>query len=230
MFYLALLLGLTSSLHCVGMCGPIVLALPVHHRSTPGKIAGILLYNAGRILVYALLGLAAGGLGFVAGDWQNWVSVGAGLLLVIFAIGTGGALDRITSGSFFQRKMAELGTRIRKRLNNRSFLSLAVMGTLNGLLPCGMIYLALLSALAMPDSLSGALYMGMFGLGTLPAMFLTAFMGQWASVQWRATFKKATPYLVALAGIVLIVRGLSPVSAHAHHAEASRSIPICIGE
>lgn len=230
MLYLALILGFTSSIHCVGMCGPIVLALPVHNRSAFGKIVGVTLYNVGRIFVYAIFGLIAGSIGLAVGEWQNWVSIGAGALLLAVALGVGGVWDSLLSGTLFQHKIARLGTQIRKRLHNRSFFSLAVMGSLNGLLPCGMVYLALISALAMPDSFTGATYMAVFGLGTLPAMMLTAFMGQWASIKWRMSFKKLTPYLVALAGIVLIVRGIVPESMHPHHHQPTTAIPVCIGE
>jgi sulfite exporter TauE/SafE len=229
MHYLALLLGLTSSLHCVGMCGPIALALPVHKRSGSGKIMGIALYNLGRISVYALMGAVIGSIGFLAniGNWQQALSVGAGVLLIITAVGSFGWLERLAVPSFFRSRTSLISQSIQRRLSKDSFASLTIMGMLNGLLPCGMIYLALASALAMNSALSGAAYMALFGLGTVPAMMATGIFGQWASVKWRLGFKKVTPYLIVVAGVILILRGLQPVEDHQHTTSA---IPICVGK
>lgn len=84
MFYLAFTLGLMSSLHCVGMCGPIALALPVHHRSTLGKMLGILMYNAGRAITYSLLGVVFGFVGSALnfGGLQRGLSIATGLFLL----------------------------------------------------------------------------------------------------------------------------------------------------
>ncbi len=231
MFYLAFVLGLTSSLHCVGMCGPIALALPVHRRSGAGKALGIVLYNLGRISVYALLGALIGSIGFAAslGQWQNWLSVLAGGLMLAGAIGSLKWWENLPFQGIASRGTSFVYRNIQSRLSKGSFGSLTVMGMLNGLIPCGMVYLALASALALPDAASGAAYMALFGSGTLPAMLATGFLGQWASVKWRLGFKRATPYLIAVAGIVLIVRGLLPVSAHQHH-QAIEAIPICTGK
>lgn len=229
MHYLALILGLTSSLHCVGMCGPIALALPVNRRSGAGKVFGITLYNLGRVSVYAAMGGLIGSIGFLAniGEWQSWLSVGLGALLIAGAVGSFNWWERIPG--LFQNTTSLVHHNIRKRLSAGSFVSLTVMGMFNGLIPCGMVYLALASALATPDAVSGALYMALFGLGTLPAMMATGFLGQWASLKWRAAFKKMTPYIIVLAGVVLIVRGLMPVSAHHSH-EAQGPIPVCVGK
>lgn len=231
MFYLAFVLGLTSSLHCVGMCGPIALALPVHRRSGAGKALGIVLYNLGRISVYALLGALIGSIGFAAslGQWQNWLSIVAGGLMVAAAAGSLNWWEKLPFQGIVSRGTSFVYGNIQSRLSKGSFSSLTLMGMFNGLIPCGMVYLALASTLALPDAASGAAYMALFGSGTLPAMLATGFLGQWASVKWRLAFKRATPYLVALAGIILIVRGLLPVSAHLHHG-ASDAIPVCVGK
>lgn len=231
MYYLAFILGLTSSLHCVGMCGPIALALPVHKRSGVGKVLGVSLYNLGRVGVYAGLGFLVGGVGFVAhmGNWQQWLSVGAGVLLLIGAVGSYQWWQGIAVPGFLKKWVLLIQQNIQSRLSKQGFASLTVMGMFNGLLPCGMVYLALVSAVATTDSGSSALYMAAFGAGTFPAMLTTALLGQWASVSWRVAFKKMTPYLIGLAGIVLIVRGLSSPSDHHHH-QASKPIPVCVGE
>lgn len=227
----AFLLGLTGSLHCVGMCGPIALALPVHRRSAAGKIAGVLLYNLGRVSVYAVLGFAVGGIGFLAvlGEWQRWLSVGAGAILVLTAIGAFRGWPGPAAPAFARSWVSAVQQCMMARLPRRGLASLWVMGMLNGLLPCGMVYLALLSAIVSINGYSGALFMAAFGLGTMPAMLATAFAGQWASLSWRIAFKKLTPWLIGVAGVVLVARGLSPGGVHRLD-HASGSAPLCVGK
>ncbi|GAA4441163.1 sulfite exporter TauE/SafE family protein [Ravibacter arvi] len=231
MFYLAFILGLTSSLHCVGMCGPIALALPVHRRSAVGKVFGIISYNLGRIAMYALFGFLIGGIGGVAfaGSWQRGISITIGILMAAGALGSFSWWERWSAPRFLQKQTGWVLKSLRERMGRPGLPSLFAMGILNGLIPCGMVYLALVSALTMPGPGAGAMYMFLFGLGTLPAMLATGLAGQWVSLKWRAAFKRATPYLVAVAGIILIVRGV--IQGQDAHAEDHRhTIPICVGK
>ena len=148
MLYAAFLPGLVSSLHCLGMCGP--LALPVAGGGTGRKVLGRLLYNAGRINTYALLGLGMGlfgrGLSFVLSQQQ--LSVAVGVLLLAFVLlpsALAGRLGLMTPAlRFTNRVKAQFAQLFRQR----SLPVLFGIGMLNGLLPCGMVYVALGGAVA----------------------------------------------------------------------------------
>ncbi len=206
-----LLLGLLGSLHCVAMCGPIALALPVHQFNTTKKTASILLYHLGRISVYVVLGVVFGTVGkglFIAGFQQN-VSIILGILLILGVL------------FFNEKKMQNLvlspnskayikfkntfGTYIRKKTP----VSFVIMGMLNGLLPCAMIYIALFGATATQGSLYGGLFMLWYGLGTIPLLSLLVLMGNWVTNNFKNKFKKAVPVFLIFTGCLLIIRGLN---------------------
>lgn len=206
-----LLLGLLGSLHCVAMCGPIALALPVHQFNTTKKTASILLYHLGRISVYVVLGVVFGTVGkglFIAGFQQN-VSIILGILLILGVL------------FFNEKKMQNLvlspnskayikfkntfGTYIRKKTP----VSFVIMGMLNGLLPCAMIYMALFGAIATQGSLYGGLFMLWYGLGTIPLLSLLVLMGNWVTNNFKNKFKKAVPVFLIFTGCLLIIRGLN---------------------
>lgn len=83
------------------------------------------------------------------------------------------------------------------------------MGMANGLLPCGMVYIAIAGALSTADVVSGVLFMAFFGAGTLPAMMMISYFGKMISLSARSSMRKAVPYFVAVMGILLILRGLN---------------------
>lgn len=207
----ALSLGLLGSFHCVGMCGPIALALPVHQLSFWGKLKGILLYNFGRIFTYALLGGLFGLLGksFVIAGFQQMASITLGALILIMVLLPESvyAKFKITSQiySYAGKLKNKLGILFKK--NNLS--SLFFIGTLNGLLPCGLVYLGIAGAIATGDSLSGALFMAVFGLGTIPAILALALFSSNIKVSFRNKINKAMPYFISVMAILLILRGMN---------------------
>ncbi len=226
MAYVAFLLGLAGSLHCVGMCGPIALALPVHHLSPVKKGLGILMYNSGRILTYSLLGLLAGTAGYVAeaANWQKPLSIGVGAFLLIPVLMKASWFE--TAGTF-AGGMHTLKRGLRHFITKRGVLSLTVMGLLNGLIPCGMVYVALLTALTQTAAADSARFMAFYGLGTFPAMLATGWAGQWASLRLRNSFRRAVPYVVALTGLLLIARGIDTADSTAQDEPAQHPIPVC---
>ena len=98
----AFVIGLVGSLHCVGMCGPIVAALPIDTRSRMSLIGGRLLYNIGRVITYTLLGIIFGlvGKGFFMGGYQQIVSIVLGAAIIIAVL---------LPGRFTQQALATLG-------------------------------------------------------------------------------------------------------------------------
>jgi sulfite exporter TauE/SafE len=189
------------------MCGPLALALPVISSGRTGFITGRLAYNFGRVTTYCLLGLVFGLVGqtLVLAGIQRWVSVLLGLTLL--------------SGLVWSRKIAlwqpvtsiiaRLKFRMSGLLRTRSLSSLAVLGMLNGLLPCGLVYVACAGAVATGSLLSGIQYMVAFGIGTIPMMLGIGLSGHLMPLALRLQLRKAVPVSVCLLAGLLILRGLS---------------------
>jgi len=203
----AFILGLVGSLHCAGMCGPLALALPAAGNTTPGYVLGRLAYNLGRLVTYSLLGIVFGlaGRTFLLAGLQRWVSIGLGVALLI--------------GLFASRKLAlwrpitlfveQLKSRMSGLLRRRSLASLAALGLLNGLLPCGLVYVACAGATATGGILAGASYMAAFGAGTVPMMLTISLFGKLVPISLRLQLRKAIPVCVFLLATLLILRGMS---------------------
>lgn len=207
----ALSLGFLGSFHCIGMCGPIALALPIGGRSGFLKVVLILFYNAGRILTYSIFGLLFGiiGKGFFMAGYQQALSITIGVILLIGIILPPNYLARYKLNakvfSFFNYIKQSLGKLFLKEKSGSLFL----IGVLNGLLPCGLVYMAVAGAIASGDPFSGALFMAFFGLGTLPMMFAIPFVGQYVGTSVKSKIRKVIPVLVGMVAVVLILRGLN---------------------
>jgi hypothetical protein len=199
--------GFLGSFHCMGMCGPIALALPDSGSGLAGKFLGRFLYNLGRIITYSFLGLLLGtfGLGLKLAGMQQSISIVAGILIILMVL---------FSTNFIERKLGNPlkwigGKRIAQLFRSKSNLSLLFIGLLNGLLPCGFVYVGLAGSVATQDAFSGAIYMALFGFGTLPMMFGVSMAGQFLSIQIRTRITKVVPYLAVLIGVLFILRGLN---------------------
>jgi len=206
----AFTMGIIGSFHCVGMCGPLALALPIKNDSIHSKFIGTFLYNLGRIVTYSLFGLAAGlvGKSFVLMGFQQWLSILLGtailLLLILPAIFPGKFTQFNISNHFFQKIRHIFGQLFFKK--NQS--TLFAIGFLNGLLPCGLVYLAIAGAAATGDIKSSILFMAAFGAGTLPVMWSIAFWGNFIGISIRQKIRSAYPYMMMLMACLLIIRGL----------------------
>ena len=203
-FITAFLTGLLGSFHCVGMCGPIALALPVIGNSAAEKIYSRLLYNLGRMITYSILGLLLGtfGLGLKLAGLQQSVSIGAGVFIIITVL-----LSRRLGSKFSPNFFS--GNMIGKLFQQRSYLSMLGVGLINGLLPCGFVYIALIASVAMQDALHGAFFMIFFGLGTLPLMFTVSMIGQFLSIKIRSGINKFVPLFAVLFACIFILRGMN---------------------
>jgi len=210
LFFVAFSIGMLGSFHCVGMCGPLALALPLSQNSFWAKFTGTLLYNAGRVVTYAVFGLVFGLIGQTAAlfGFQQWLSIAAGAVILLFIIMPKKyTINRLVSGkatSFFTGLRNRLGLLFTQKNNS----SLFVIGLLNGLLPCGLVYMAVAGAIAAGDVASSVLFMASFGLGTLPIMWSISFFGNYAGVTMRQKIRRAYPYMMALMACLLILRGM----------------------
>lgn len=203
----AFLLGLIGSLHCAGMCGPLALALPPAGDTPPAYVLGRITYNAGRIITYCVLGIVFGLAGYtlLMAGLQRWVSItlGVALLLGLFASRRLALAQPVTSAvNLLKSSMSQL-------LRRRSISSLAVLGLLNGLLPCGLVYVACAGAAATGGILAGATYMTVFGIGTVPMMLTISLSSKLVPATRRLKLVKTIPVCVFLLGTLLILRGMS---------------------
>ncbi|RNI21801.1 sulfite exporter TauE/SafE family protein [Rufibacter latericius] len=211
MWWAGAIIGFISSFHCVGMCGPIAMALPVGRGSGASFVGGRLLYNLGRITTYTSLGLVAGLLGrtLQLAGWQQTISIASGVLMLALVL-----VPKIHTGKSSRwlgtdRWWNALRKAIGKRFMNPSMGALFSVGLLNGLLPCGMVYFALAGAVSAPGVSGAVLYMAMFGLGTLPLMWLVSLSGKLIQPKWRALMRHAVPYVAACLAVLFILRGLN---------------------
>lgn len=210
MLYSAFIVGLLGSFHCLGMCGPVAFALPLKRESKWQAFTGKMLYNTGRISTYALLGLLIGTFGqsLTFATSQQKLSLAIGLFILIFFILPSQFTRQLNLFSPIATFTSGIKQQFRSYFLQKSNKALFILGVLNGLLPCGLIYVALAGALAMGNSLNGMAYMALFGLGTLPMMLTASMAGSFISVQWRAKLTKVVPVFTVVMAFLFILRGL----------------------
>jgi len=207
----ALLLGLLGSFHCLGMCGPIAFILPIDRQNKPKMIVQTLLYHLGRMTAYAMIGVIFGylGKGISLVGFQQKVSLIMGVIMVVFAFIPAVKILGLKSFSAWNKLVYFIKNSLSNYLQKRSTAGFYLIGFFNGLLPCGLVYIALVGAMATGDPILGAFYMAIFGLGTAPMMTLAIFLGNFVSVKLRNKINKMIPYAVAFVGILFILRGLN---------------------
>ncbi len=212
-YYSALLLGFLGSFHCAGMCGPIALALPVSRDTKTGMILHLLTYNAGRIFTYATLGLIVGLIGhrIAMSGFQKTLSVFSGGLILTVAVVSFINPRFIYSHSLLSKYTAKIKSMFRNLFGKKSVLTLFSIGLVNGLLPCGFVYLALAAAISTGDYLQSSGYMALFGLGTLPMMLSFSLAGNIFGLRFNKFIGKVSPYMAMAVGILLIYRGITMV-------------------
>ena len=204
-------IGIVGSMHCIGMCGPIALALPVRNNSNSRRVFSIALYNLGRISTYAIFGTIFGILGksFYIAGLQRQISVFLGILILLGLFVPYLLKQKNKFNNWWNKIFGNLYKEMGSLLKNDSLISLYIIGLINGLLPCGLVYLALAGALAQTEIIDGTLFMVMFGLGTVPAMFVVGWSSKFISLKMRNNIKVLSPYLIGFFGVLLILRGLN---------------------
>ena len=207
----AFLIGLVGSAHCAGMCVPIALALPLRSDNWFRRIAGGLTYNSGRIITYMLLGALFGllGKGLHMAGFQLWASVIVGALMIAFVVVPLLFRQLPSVNTIFEGYSARLMGGFRRLFRNSSYPSLFGIGLLNGILPCGLVYVAVAGAINTSGVLEGMMYMALFGIGTVPVMLAVSLAGTMISLKLRVFINKLSPYVIVLLGVLIIMRGLS---------------------
>lgn len=206
-----LIMGLVGSLHCLGMCGPIAIAIPGRSDEKLTVVIDSLIYNFGRVVTYMIMGLIVGLLGSTISlaGYQEIISIVAGALLLIIVIIPRKWEVAIGNISFIKAGGDKLKNAFRKIINKKSMSSLFGIGLLNGMLPCGLVYAALIAAIAFGSVTSAITFMFFFGLGTIPMLAAVFIMKGMLSVELRRKINKLIPVGIAIVAIILILRGMS---------------------
>ncbi|PXY43674.1 sulfite exporter TauE/SafE family protein [Flavobacterium hydrophilum] len=210
MLFSAFILGLISSLHCVGMCGPIAMMLPVDHQNEAKKVTQIITYHLGRLTAYATIGLIFGllGRGFFLAGLQQKMSIFIGLAMIAAVLIPESIFSKYNFSKPVYKVISNIKSTLGKQFKNKSYKSLFTIGLLNGFLPCGMVYVALFGAIAMQSAGLGVLYMLLFGLGTIPLMTIVVYIHSLLKLPFRNKIQKAIPYVAVIIGVLFILRGL----------------------
>lgn len=209
MFISAFIFGLLGSFHCLGMCGPIAFMLPVDRQNPTKRFFQITSYHFGRLFSYSLIGLLFGMLGssfyFLGFQQQLSIIVGGVMVLIIL-------FPRLKFKNKLNQKLnsiiIKLKSKLGKELKNKRNDTFFMVGFLNGFLPCGLVYMAVLGALVTNSILESSFYMLLFGLGTIPLMTTFVYLGNFTKGAFKKNIQKAIPVVVFCIGVLFIVRGL----------------------
>lgn len=209
MLYTALLFGLFGSFHCVGMCGPIAFMLPIDRSSRIKSILQTSIYHIGRLFSYATIGAIFGllGKGFNFFGMQQQLSIIMGGIMILTVL-----LPKLFNKFSIAGPVLKFTNAIKnglgdslKRKDNPIFFTI---GFLNGLLPCGLVYMAIFGALTSTTVIEGAIYMVVFGLGTIPLMSAVVLLGNLTGYINRQKIQKIIPVVVVVIGVFFVLRGL----------------------
>ena len=206
-----LVFGFVTSFHCAGMCGPIAIALPLHGNTKLEKAFGGVLYNLGRTFTYILLGAAFGmlGQGIGALGFQRWLSIITGILMIstaifpsLFSFNLG-----TKKGGFSFLNYVKSG--LKSLFSTKSYMSLVLIGFLNGFLPCGPLYSAIIISTSTGNMVDSMIFMAMFGLGTMPMLLGISILGNFLSISLRKRLSNFIPVVIVILGLLFILRGLN---------------------
>lgn len=200
-------MGLFGSIHCAVMCGPLLIAIQGNQQISWGQTFNKLLYQMGRILTYGGLGLLLGLIGNIASvqGWQQFFSFITGIVLVLIGLSYVFAKNSAALAQFQTRAIQPFARMMGRWLYRPGGSFIA--GVLNGLLPCGMVYMALVSAMNADGVGASFQFMLLFGLGTLPLMLLFSVASMWTKKMVKVRFATIMPILYLLMGIWFILRG-----------------------
>ena len=209
--YTALTIGLVGSLHCIGMCGPIAVALPLGKKGWGYRVFGGITYNIGRIISYAILGAVFGllGQGIEMAGLQKWASILIGAVMVLSVLFPALFKGKVKFEQMFFGYAGKMIGKFRKLFTISSIPSLFTIGILNGFLPCGLVYVAIAGAINTNSFYDGIFFMILFGFGTLPVMLAIPLLGNMIGQKVRRKFSGVLNAFIVILGLLFILRGLS---------------------
>ena len=211
LYWVAFLIGFGGSIHCVGMCGPIVLAIPIKNLGFNTVLINRLVYNLGRITTYGTMGLIIGmvGLGVQMAGAQKYLSILLGAGLILYILFSANRLPQLSGLKVFNGFLVKIKLHFSRRMSFSGKRNNFFIGMLNGLLPCGLVYVALVNSLLVASPWEGFIFMAVFGLGTLPALFILPLATRVFNIRPFANFKRFVPFLIFGLGVFLIIRGIN---------------------
>lgn len=211
-------LGIAGSVHCVAMCGPLV---GVMSPALGRRLAAAAWYQAGRLAMYVALGVVAGAAGRVmASGFGRGLAIAAGGLMLLTALGQIRGL-RVVTGRWMTPLLSRAMEHIARMRGRHPRVTAVGAGAVNGLLPCGLVYAALVAAAATGGVTPAAKLMLAFGVGTLPAMAAVWFSPTLVPAGIRRRLRLVAPLVVAAVALLLIGRGVSEIGRHAGPTEAT---------
>ncbi|MGJ8667268.1 MAG: sulfite exporter TauE/SafE family protein [Patiriisocius sp.] len=210
MLWSALILGLLGSFHCVGMCGPIAFLLPLDRKSNSKRIFQILSYHTGRLFTYGVIGFVFGlvGKSLHLFGIQQQLSIIVGVGMIITIVIPSKVFNKYNFSRPIYKAVSKVKSAMGAELKKKDPSTFFTIGFLNGFLPCGLVYMAVFGALASGGAAYGALYLAVFGLGTIPLMTTAIYLGNFLKGQAKQRIVKVIPVFVVVIGVLFIVRGL----------------------
>jgi sulfite exporter TauE/SafE len=140
---------------------------------------------------------------------QQALSVAVGMLMLLLILLPGQVSHKFSFVSPIVRFTSKVKQQFALQFKKKTYRAYFFSGMLNGLLPCGLVYIALAGAIATGNSVEGMAYMALFGLGTLPMMLAVSFAGQYITIQWRSRLTKIVPVFTVTIAFLFILRGLN---------------------
>lgn len=208
--YTAFFIGLAGSFHCIGMCGPIVIALPFANNGALNIIFSRLIYNFGRVISYMIIGALFGMIGnrlYLAG-LQQGTTIVLGIVIIIALLLPQKLKNKANNLPPVNILTNYIKIKFKKFSENPTFFSMFIIGILNGFLPCGFVYMGAFGSLTTSGFTEGIIYMALFGLGTIPIMFATSMIGGVLNLNLRRRISKLIPVLAFFLAVIFILRGL----------------------
>jgi sulfite exporter TauE/SafE len=191
------------------MCGPIAFMLPIDRNQKVRGIWQTTLYHLGRIFSYAMIGALFGllGKGFYFFGLQQQISIAVGLIMILSIVAPK-LFSKFSISKPIYRFTSSIKNKLGQSLKNKESSTFFTIGFLNGLLPCGLVYMAMIASLTSTTILEGVLYMVLFGLGTVPLMSAVVILENLTNYINRQKIQKVIPYVVVIIGFVFVLRGL----------------------
>jgi sulfite exporter TauE/SafE len=206
---LGLGMGFMGSMHCIGMCGPLVMSIHKSGGTNKPNPLYQFAYHIGKILSYVLIGILFGAMGQTFNLFlsQQKLSIAIGVSFILFFL-----FGKIKSTSFSSSLTSKILTVTRffsQLVEGKSILKMFFTGIGNGFLPCGFVYAAAVASIATGKILDSALFMIGFGIGTIPALTSVIYFFRLLPEKAKSLFNGIYNYLLIIVGILLILRGLN---------------------
>lgn len=221
----AFILGLAGSLHCAGMCSPLAFAITNLKKSV---WVNRLLYNVGRILMYGILGTVVSTIGVALPfeKIQTSLSICMGTMLIMAGLIGNGQLKFSLLSRWMNRLSSILKNKFSFFTQRKNTFSIFLLGAINGLLPCGLSFMALSTCLIVPSVRDGFYFMLMFGAGTLPVMIGFLSFVRYLINSFHLSFHRVNTVMLIAAGVLLITRGVI-TKPHPDPLSTSSGIEVC---